>query len=265
MSPPSDLPILNPGPPRKSAAEKYGGLYYLGLAGLAVLVVLVGWFAYGVWSLRGVFGAIYALNDPRRPGPERIETAFRLGRDPRVTQRQLYDGALSRVPPALARYLLAEALTAEVIRDDPRAYALAVARSEGWPDWLRLLLLRPLAYGAGQGDAIPAEPIDELRRHPDPFVRAWAAYTRAAMVGGDAAAARELVRAAEGDEPERELAAILRSALGMRDDRQAATLDRATRWLRRHYPPAARLWDGWEERDGRLVRPPAPKLQAGDT
>jgi hypothetical protein len=261
--PHSDLPILTPEPPRKSQAEKYGGLYYAGIAGLVVLLGLVGWFAHGVWSLRGVFRAIYVLNDPRRAEEERVRAAYALARDPRVTQRQLYDGALSRVPPDLARYLLAEALTSDAIRDDPRAFAMAVARSEGWPDWLRLLMVRPLAYGAGQGYAIPAGPLDELRRHPDPAIRLWAAYTRAAASGRDIDAARELGRAAERAGPEQELAAGLRDALGLRGVERDAALDRATLWLRRHHPEAARLWDGWEDHAGRLVRRPAPKLRVG--
>ena len=38
---------------------------------------------------------------------------------------------------------------------DPRAYALTVALSQDWPDWLRLVLSRRLAYGATRGYAIP--------------------------------------------------------------------------------------------------------------
>src|SRR5919112_355497 len=131
MPPPSDLPIINPefpgdgkrwpslpvirvDTPRKTQAEKYGGLYYLGIAGLFVLVGLIGWFAYGVWSLRDVGARIYVLHDRRRPEAERIQAAGALARDPRVNQRQLWDMCVREqgLPP-LARYLIAEALTAE--------------------------------------------------------------------------------------------------------------------------------------------------------
>ncbi len=135
----SDLPIITPDPPRRSQAQKFGGLFYLGIGGLAVLVLLIGWFGWGVWSLRHVWTRVYILNDAGRPEPERIDAALALSRDPDANQRQLWDLALSRVPPPLARYLLAEALTSEAIQADPSGYALAVARSEGWPDWLEAL------------------------------------------------------------------------------------------------------------------------------
>ena len=37
-----------------------------GLAGLVVLVLLIGRFVHGVWSLRSVWANIYVLNDPAR-------------------------------------------------------------------------------------------------------------------------------------------------------------------------------------------------------
>jgi hypothetical protein len=40
-----------------------------------------------------------------------------------------------------------------------------------------------------------------------------------------------------------------------------AALNEATLWLRGHHPEAARLWSGWQVRDGELVSEPAPKLQ----
>ena len=82
--------------------------------------------------------------------------------------------------PELARYLLAESLTAEIVRADPRRYSLMVARSPGWPDWLRLLLVRPLAYGAAEGLASPREALVELGRHHDPAIRLWADFARSA-------------------------------------------------------------------------------------
>ena len=59
--------------------------------------------------------------------------------------------------PDQARYVLAEAVSTEAVASDPRAYSLAVALSPDWPDWLRLLLARRLAYGAARGYAHPAQ------------------------------------------------------------------------------------------------------------
>lgn len=253
----SDLPIITPDPPRRSQAQKFGGLFYLGIGGLAVLVLLIGWFGWGVWSLRHVWTRVYILNDAGRPEPERIDAALALSRDPDANQRQLWDLALSRVPPPLARYLLAEALTSEAIQADPSGYALAVARSEGWPDWLRLLLVRPLAYDGGRR-ALPPAPLAELRRHPDPFIGLWAAYIQA-VAREDPEAAAMLDRAASGPEPTAELARMLDGALKAGDDpaSRARLLDRATLWQRRHHPDSARLWDGWEVAGERIARTPA--------
>ena len=98
------LPIINnPQAPARSQREKYGTLFYLGILGLIVLVTLVGWFGYRVWSLRDVWAKIYVLNDAREPEARRIQAAFSLGRDPRVEQRQLWDLSLRRGLPELAR------------------------------------------------------------------------------------------------------------------------------------------------------------------
>ncbi len=101
---PSDLPILPDrptAPPRpKTTAEKYGGLYYLGVAGLIVVVGLLAWFGLGVWSLRAVWRNVYVLHDPERTEAERVEAAYRLSRNPDVTQRQYWDIALRKELPA---------------------------------------------------------------------------------------------------------------------------------------------------------------------
>ena len=38
-----DLPILNPGLPARSQREKYGSLFFLGIAGLLLLIALIAW------------------------------------------------------------------------------------------------------------------------------------------------------------------------------------------------------------------------------
>src|SRR5262249_43027053 len=66
---PPALPIVTPAERerdqarRRSGREKYGGLFYLGLAGLLVVVSLVGWFASNAWSLRAVWFNVYVLHD----------------------------------------------------------------------------------------------------------------------------------------------------------------------------------------------------------
>ena len=256
------LPIVTPDPPRRSAVEKYGGMYLLGLAGLVVVVGLVSWFAIGVWSLRAVWSDIYILHDESRPIAERVQAAYALGRDPRVTPPQRWEMCLRKPLPELARYVLAESLTAEIVRADPRHYSLMVARSPGWPDWLRLLLVRPLAYGAAEGLASPREALVELGRHHDPAIRLWADFARSASpdVATDPDAGKELERTAANDGPDRELAVLLREALRAEGAERARILDRATLWLRDHHPESARLWEAWEVRGDRLAPKPASEL-----
>jgi hypothetical protein len=225
-----------------------------------VLAVLVGWFGYGVWSLREVWRDIYVLHDRHRSEVERVQAAFALSRNPRVTERQLWDIGLRKDLPPLARYVVAEALTAEAVAGDPRGYAVAVARSEGWPGWLRLLLSRPLAYAAARGDALPREPLQELSRNPDPTLVLWSEFALAAGSGGDPAAAASIEEAASGGGPDREPAVLLRDALRAPPDLRTELLDRATLWLRTHHSEAARLWAGWEVHGDQLVTRPAPEL-----
>src|SRR5208282_2090035 len=128
------LPIINnPQAPSRSQREKYGTLFYLGILGLIVLVTLVGWFGYRVWSLRDVWAKIYVLNDAGEPEARRIQAAFSLGHDPRVEQRQLWDLSLRRGLPELARDILAEGIGPELVAEDPQGYVTAVARSPDWP------------------------------------------------------------------------------------------------------------------------------------
>jgi hypothetical protein len=260
------LPIItpDPAPPRRSQAERFGGLFYLGIGGLAVLLALVGWFGWRLWQLRPVWERVYLLNDPSRPEAERVQAAYDLAREPEFNDRQRWDLALSRVPPPLARYLLAESLTAEAIAADPSAYALAVARSEGWPDWLRLLLIRPMALDDGRL-GLPRDPLAELRAHPDPAINLWAAYVQA-VARDDPEAAAFLRSPAGADAGMGELGASLAGALDARGEARRALLDRATLWQRRHHADSARLWDGWVVRGDSVEREapaPARDLQPG--
>lgn len=272
-----ELPILNPGdvpaaargagapsstgaatpPPRaRGQGEKYGALFYLGIAGLAVMIALVGWFAVGVWSNRDIWSDVYVLNDASRPESERLDAALRLSRNARLDDANRMDMAMRRDLPELARYLLAESVSNAPVARDPRGYALAAARSEGWPDWLRLLLSRRLAYGAGRGYDIPRESLDELRRHSDSMIGLWATYALAVPPGSaaDPTAAGALERTAASPGANGELAGQLLEALRSSDEAdRERRLDGITAWLRRHHPQAAELWRGRAIRDGRVV------------
>ncbi len=236
-----ELPILTPEQVRRTESERYGILFYLGIGGLITLLALLGWFGASLWQTRALWRNVYRINDPRLPEPERIAAAEALARDPGVTQGQLWDLSLSRVPPDRARYVLAEALDAEAISGDPSAYALSVARSEGWPDWLRLLLIRPMAYDHGRY-GLPREPLAELRRHPDPGIALWAAYIQA-VARDDPEAAAWLDAQAQGATPMAPLARLLARALDETDPaRRRDWLDQATVWLRQNHPAAVALW-----------------------
>jgi len=248
------LPILNAAVPARSQREKYGGLFYLGIAGLAIVVALVAWFAHAVWGLRDVGALVYVLHDPKRAETERIQAAFRLSRDRRVSDSQLMEMSLGRDLPELGRYLLAEAVSTELVARDPRGYALTVARSAGWPDWLRLLLGRRLAYGAIRGYAIPREPLDELADHADPLIGLWAACALALAPGSEPRLTARLEHAARVSDEQGELASMLLAVLAAPPAERERRLDEATIWLRRHHGQAAKIWQGWEIRDGRLCR-----------
>lgn len=258
---PSDLPILPSSPPPstppRSNTEKYGALYQLGILGLVILIALLTWFGLGVWSLRGVFQNIFVLHDANRPEVARVEAAYALARDPKVTQRQYWDIALRTELPPLARYLMAESLTAEAVAPDPRGYALAVARSPGWPPWLRLLIARPMAYAADKGYLLPPDALGELlHTSPDPFLRLWMAFTLLALEApGHADEARTLLDKAAGSADQTaQLAERLLLALGQSGPRRTRALDEATSLLRAHHPGAIEVWDGWTIEEGKLVR-----------
>ncbi len=219
-----------------------------------MLVALLGWFAYGVWSHRDLWADVYVLHDAKRPEIERVRAAFRLSRDDRLSDDSRRQMALERTLPDLARYLLAESVSTDEVVRDPRAFALAVARSPDWPDWLRLVLTRRLAYGAARGYAIPREAVTELAQHSDPMIRVWAYYTFAVTPGADAAMDAELEKAAQAPGDAKELAAKLTADLAGPAASREKRLDEATRWMRNHHAQAAKIWEGWQVDRGRVIR-----------
>ena len=92
-----------------------------------------------------------------------------------------------------------------------------------------------------------------LTRSSDPAVVLWAKFALAASVDGDAEAGAQLQREAQSPGPYNELAKLLLRALEARYETRAALLVEATLWLRTQQPDAARVWKGWEFRDGRIV------------
>jgi hypothetical protein len=240
------LPILDsipppPLPPR-TRRDKYGGLFYLGIGGLALLVVMIAWFGYSVWQLRGVWAEVYALHDPKRSDAERIESAVKLSRDPRVTDRQFMEICLRRDLPDRARYVLAEAVSTDAVASDPRAFALTVALSQDWPDWLRLVLSRRLAYGATRGYAIPEVALNDLAKHSDPMIRIWANFSLAVVPGLKTDAPAKLAEAARAPDDNGKLAAMLLAAKDAPPGQRENRLDEATAWLRHHHPEAVKIW-----------------------
>lgn len=248
------LPIVTPDPPRKTDREKYRALFYLGSAGLVVVVALVGWFASQAWAMRDIWKNVYILHDAQRPEVERVQAAYSLALDPRATPRQLWEIALRRPLPALARYVVAEGIGASLVADDPRGYASAVALSEGWPGWLRVVLTRPLAFAAVEGIAVPSESLEVLGRDADAVVALWAEFALAASPDRNANAASALRAVAASDDPNRDLAVLLVKGLdsSAKSERLEA-LRAATIWLRAHHPEAAPLWRDWKVSGDRLV------------
>ena len=163
---------------------------------------------------------------------------------------------MNRELPALARYLLAEGLTADATSADPRGYALAAARSEGWPAWLRGLVARPLALAAASGRRVDREALAELAKNDDPFVAAWAEFalhqTRSQPLSEN-----EARIPSKGRSP---FAARLLAADGLTQPALGEALDHATLWVRDHQPSAREVWAGWRETSSGIARDAAPDL-----
>jgi hypothetical protein len=248
-----ELTIVTPDPPRLTLQEKYGSLLYLGIAGLVISLALVAQFVQALWSTRDIWYAVYALNDPSKPMAERIESAWVIARSPSANDSQRLQMALRKELPPLARYIVAEGMTSDSIRSDTKAYALMVAKSEGWPPWLRLMIARPMAYGVGEGYQIAWEPLDLLRQSEDPALALLATYTKAVMLPGDPQADKSLSEFAGKEGLFQPFAKLLETASKLESEARVQKLDEATRWLRTHHPGAKLLWEGWEERNGKLA------------
>ncbi len=248
------LPIVTVDPPRKTQREKYGSFFYLGIAGLLISVGLVGWFAWQTWSLRHVWTNVYILHDESRPTDDRIAAAYALARDGRVTGQQRWDIALRRPLPDLARYLVAESVTTDLVKADPAEFARVVALSEGWPEWLRLLGLRAMAVSSSEGTTFPPDAIESLAKHADPLFALWADYIRAVSGDGDRRAAARIREHAEEQGPDARSASELAQAIEAGSFERATHLAAATRLIRTDSPEAARVWEGWAEEGDRLQR-----------
>ena len=169
----------------------------------------------------------------------------------------MWEMSLHRGLPELARYILAEGIGAELVAEDPQGYVSAVALSPDWPSWLRLVLTRPMAYAATAGHTISRETLAELCRKDDPIIRLWALYALAVQNKPDPQTVVMIEKESEEGGPLKELADLFLSALRAEESRRPGILDRATEWNRGHHPEAARLWQGWAVRDGKLVRAPS--------
>lgn len=267
---PSDLPIISAPDPfeRRTTAQKYGSAYYLGILGLIVVVALLTWFAMNVWVRWPLWRDVYILHDEQRPENDRIQATWRLAHNRDVDPSQTWGLALRKPLPTLARYVLAESLDSAVVRRDSRGFALAAAYSKDWPDWLRLLAVRPLLQAASEGITLPADAIHTLQNHPDPVIVAWATATEAlradATPGEKKAAMRRLETLSKDDAPLRPLIIVLKDVirLSSEDERldRLAAIDGATDWIRAHDRSAREVWQGWSVEGGELVENTAPEL-----
>ena len=257
------LPIVTPDVNRRGLRERYGLLYYLALIGLCLLTTLILNFGYGVWVLRDVWTDVSTLYDPGRPEVARIEAARRIAATPSLTDPQRWEflrGWLGNLPKP-ARFVLAEGLTADVLANDVGGYANTVATSDSLPDWLRLLLMRPMALAASDRIAIPRAPLDTLLGWNDVDIRLWAAYSIALMRDGDPKALGDLVTAASKPGPGHELAKRLLAAARAQPKDRLRLLNEAAAWQRAHRADFDEIWKDWKIVDGHVthIEPTKPE------
>jgi hypothetical protein len=248
------LPIITPDAPRMSQSEKYGGLFYLGIAGLFVVIGLVSWFGWNVWSLRNVWNNVYVLHDSTKGEEERIAAGYALSKDMQVNAQERWDIALRKPLPALARYLLAESWPIDLVSADPEMFAKVVTKSEGWPDWLRLMGARLMAVAAADGTNFDPLVLTALAESKNFNVQVFVDYIRAVATDSDKAAIERLKALASGTTSQAELAKELVAAIEVGSAERAKQLEKATVWLRANDPDLKEIWKGWTEREGTLVQ-----------
>jgi hypothetical protein len=183
---PFDFPKLNilpdsdkpPEAPRLSVQQKYGGLYWLGIGGLIVSVILVGWFATQLWLLRDVWREIYVLHRSELPDDRRIAAAAFLAKDPRVEPAQIQPMLFRRTLPEKARYILAAGLNKTDSATSARQMLglLATEGATSPPDYLRGHLARLSALNIPAEMNFPNESFERLLADRNQSVAAWSAY-----------------------------------------------------------------------------------------
>lgn len=167
-----------PEPARLTNLQKYGGLYWLGLAGLVTTFLLVGWFGINLWLMRGVWREIYVLHKEDFPDARRIAAARYLAESPDVQPSQIQPMLFRRPLPDEARLILAESLK----KADSVASArqmLGLLATEGAtspPPFLRRHLARLSAVTIPADSRFPAESFAALLNDKDLIVADWAAF-----------------------------------------------------------------------------------------
>lgn len=237
MSKYPDLPIISVEPPRRET-QKYGSFFYLALAGLVVLILLVTWFVVGLWSNRSVWSEVYRLYDRRQSEAERVNAARKLALDPKVSQADRLRMGQDPALPEPARYLMLENLDSEVLEGNARGYGRAVASWSGGPEWTWPLVVRPLALAALEGSRLSEDSLKTLADAKDPFVRGWADFALAVSSRGSDTDAIERLKAAadSGTDVAPFAAALLDASKAELGADRRRGFDRATEALRQRHP-----------------------------
>lgn len=176
------LTILNDLPERTEArlttAQKYGSLFWLGVSGLVVTVLLVGWFGTQLWAMRDIWRAIYVLHEESMPVAQRLQAAEFLASDPRVEPGQVQPMIFRKTLPDKARYLLAERLDEALSAKDASQMLklLGTTGPTSPPNWLRGHLARLAAVTVRADGRFPSGLFEQLMIDEDPVVANWAAY-----------------------------------------------------------------------------------------
>ena len=177
-----NLTILNDLPERTEArlttAQKYGSLFWLGISGLVVTVLLVAWFGTQLWAMRDVWRAIYVLHEESMPVAQRLQAAELLASDPRLEPTQIQPMIFRKTLPDKARYLLAERLDQALsVKDASQMLKLlGTTGPTSPPNWLRGHLARLAAVSVRADGRFPAGLFEQLMIDEDPVVANWAAF-----------------------------------------------------------------------------------------